>query len=37
MLEQIAAIGYTPGDLRSKSWDEFAAADAPVMDFVITL
>lgn len=36
-LEQIAAIGYTPGDLRSKSWDEFAAADAPVMDFVITV
>ncbi|WP_228893958.1 arsenate reductase ArsC [Pseudoduganella aquatica] len=36
-LEQIAAIGYTPGDLRSKSWDEFATADAPVMDFVITV
>ena len=36
-LEQIAAIGYAPGDLRSKSWDEFAAVDAPVMDFVITV
>lgn len=36
-LEQIQAIGYTPADLRSKSWDEFSAAGAPEMDFVITV
>jgi len=36
-IEQIKAVGYTPGDLRSKSWDEFAAAGAPEMDFVITV
>lgn len=36
-LEQIASIGYTPQDLRSKSWDEFAAPGAPHMDFVITV
>ena len=36
-LEQIASVGYTPQDLRSKSWDEFALPDAPHMDFVITV
>lgn len=36
-LEQIDAIGYSPNDLRSKSWDEFSGPDAPHMDFVITV
>ena len=36
-LEQIAAIGHPLDQLRSKSWDEFAGADAPHMDFVITV
>lgn len=36
-LEQIASIGHPLDNLRSKSWDEFAGADAPHMDFVITV
>lgn len=36
-LEQIAAIGHPLDNLRSKSWNEFASADAPHMDFVITV
>ena len=36
-LEQIAAIGHPLDNLRSKSWNEFAGADAPHMDFVITV
>lgn len=36
-LEQIKDTGYAPEHLRSKSWDEFAAADAPHMDFIITV
>lgn len=36
-LEQIASIGHTLDKLRSKSWDEFAHAEAPHMDFVITV
>lgn len=36
-IEQIAGTGYPLEQLRSKSWDEFAAPDAPHMDFVITV
>ncbi len=36
-IEQVAATGYPTEFLRSKSWDEFAAPDAPVMDFIITV
>lgn len=32
----IRTMGYTK-ELRSKSWDEFNTADAPTMDFVITV
>ena len=36
-LEKLNAIGYPTAQLRSKSWDEFAATDAPQMDFIITV
>ena len=36
-IDQIKSIHYPMGDLRSKSWDEFAVPDAPVMDFVLTV
>lgn len=31
------ALGYPQEKLRSKSWDEFALAGAPQMDFIITV
>lgn len=36
-LEQIAQTGYALDKLRSKSWDEYSAFDAPQMDFIITV
>ena len=36
-LDMLNSLGYPTKSLRSKSWDEFAAADAPVMDHVITV
>ena len=34
LLEQ---LGHATGNLRSKSWDEFARPGAPIMDFVFTV
>ncbi len=36
-LKVLEAHGYPTDGYRSKSWDEFAALGAPVMDFVITV
>ncbi|MGL4230004.1 MAG: arsenate reductase ArsC [Casimicrobium sp.] len=36
-VELIAPTGYDIPQLRSKSWDEFAGAAAPEMDFIITV
>ncbi len=36
-LDVLSRNGLPTNGLRSKSWDEFAAADVPVMDFVFTV
>jgi len=36
-LKVLASMEYPTGDLRSKSWDEFAVEGAPAMDFVFTV
>ena len=36
-LEVLRAAGISTEGLRSKSWDEFAAPGAPVMDLIITV
>src|SRR5271165_6804693 len=36
-LDQLASAGISIVGLRSKSWDEFAAANAPAMNFVFTV
>jgi arsenate reductase len=36
-LDQLTSAGISIAGLRSKSWDEFAAPNAPVMNFVFTV
>jgi arsenate reductase len=36
-LQVLRAAGIATDGLRSKSWDEFAGADAPQMDLIITV
>ena len=36
-LQQIEAAGLSTEELRSKSWDEFAAPDAPPINFIFTV
>jgi len=36
-LKVLASLDYPTDGMRSKSWEEFAAADAPVLDFAFTV
>jgi arsenate reductase len=36
-LDLLKRFNHPTGDLRSKDWSEFAAEDAPTMDFVFTV
>jgi arsenate reductase len=36
-IKVLKSLDYPTADLRSKSWEEFAGPDAPVMDFVFTV
>jgi len=36
-IELVRELGYPVENLRSKSWDEFAAPGAPELDFVVTV
>lgn len=36
-LDLLQKLNYSTESLRSKSWDEFAGPDAPVLDFVFTV
>jgi arsenate reductase len=36
-MKVLRSLDYPTNDLRSKSWQEFARPDAPVMDFVFTV
>lgn len=36
-LKTLQRAGISPNGYRSKSWDEFAKPDAPIMDFVFTV
>lgn len=36
-LTLLQSLGYDGSELRSKSWSEFGTADAPPMDFIVTV
>jgi protein-tyrosine-phosphatase len=36
-VELLQSVGYSTDGLRSKDWQEFAQAGAPVLDFVFTV
>ncbi|MBA2125675.1 ArsR family transcriptional regulator [Hyphomicrobium methylovorum] len=36
-LDMLGKIGYDISNMRSKSWEEFTAPDAPQLDFVFTV